>query len=165
MGCKTVSLLFSTLVMLLVTYVYLLPERRALCEGLLLPFIFFTVFLSAQSTGNETTMEEELGLVGASADDTEAELIRSICETELLDGKCGCHQGALGSICLCKRTGTVGNRRRKAVSFRRKHSFLSNVSFYVGFALPLWRWFFNSESESTSFCSLQEFWDKLSNSS
>lgn len=40
-------------------------------------------------------MEEELGLVGASADDTEAELIRSICETELLDGKCGCHQGAL----------------------------------------------------------------------
>lgn len=31
-------------------------------------------------------MEEELGLVGASADDTEAELIRSICETELLDG-------------------------------------------------------------------------------
>ncbi|XP_023801901.1 condensin complex subunit 1, partial [Cyanistes caeruleus] len=40
----------------------------------------------AQSTGNETTMEEELGLVGATADDTEAELIRSICETELLDG-------------------------------------------------------------------------------
>ncbi|XP_040450627.1 condensin complex subunit 1 [Falco naumanni] len=39
------------------------------------------------STGNETTMEEELGLVGASADDTEAELIRSICETELLDDK------------------------------------------------------------------------------
>ncbi|NXK07890.1 CND1 protein, partial [Herpetotheres cachinnans] len=39
------------------------------------------------STGNETTMEEELGLVGASADDTEAELIRSICETELLDEK------------------------------------------------------------------------------
>lgn len=32
-------------------------------------------------------MEEELGLVGATADDTEAELIRSICETELLDGK------------------------------------------------------------------------------
>ncbi|NXY53962.1 CND1 protein, partial [Callaeas wilsoni] len=41
----------------------------------------------AQSTGNETSMEEELGLVGATADDTEAELIRSICETELLDGK------------------------------------------------------------------------------
>ncbi|XP_059694143.1 condensin complex subunit 1 isoform X2 [Haemorhous mexicanus] len=40
-----------------------------------------------QSTGNKTTMEEELGLVGATADDTEAELIRSICETELLDGK------------------------------------------------------------------------------
>uniref|UniRef100_A0A8B9SS15 Condensin complex subunit 1 n=1 Tax=Anas platyrhynchos TaxID=8839 RepID=A0A8B9SS15_ANAPL len=36
---------------------------------------------------NETTMEEELGLVGASADDTEAELIHSICETELLDEK------------------------------------------------------------------------------
>ncbi|NXQ23847.1 CND1 protein, partial [Alaudala cheleensis] len=40
-----------------------------------------------QSTGNETTMEEELGLVGATADDTEAELLHSICETELLDGK------------------------------------------------------------------------------
>ncbi|NXR98397.1 CND1 protein, partial [Oxylabes madagascariensis] len=39
-----------------------------------------------QSRGNES-MEEELGLVGATADDTEAELIRSICETELLDGK------------------------------------------------------------------------------
>ncbi|XP_030313677.1 condensin complex subunit 1 isoform X1 [Calypte anna] len=38
-----------------------------------------------RSTGNETTVEEELGLVGASADDTEAELVRSICETELLD--------------------------------------------------------------------------------
>lgn len=35
-------------------------------------------------------MEEELGLVGATADDTEAELIRSICEKELLDGKKDC---------------------------------------------------------------------------
>ncbi|XP_066469890.1 condensin complex subunit 1 [Tiliqua scincoides] len=40
-----------------------------------------------KSTGNETTIEEDLGLVGASAEDTEAELIRTICETELLDGK------------------------------------------------------------------------------
>ncbi|KAM6290268.1 condensin complex subunit 1 [Porphyrio hochstetteri] len=40
-----------------------------------------------QISGSETTMEEELGLMGASADDMEAELIRSICETELLDGK------------------------------------------------------------------------------
>lgn len=54
-------------------------------------------------------MEEELGLVGATADDTEAELIRGICETELLDGKCGCHQGILAG-CLCDRAGTVGNR-------------------------------------------------------
>ncbi|XP_063150770.1 condensin complex subunit 1 [Candoia aspera] len=36
---------------------------------------------------NDTTMEEDLGLVGASAEDAETELIRSICETELLDGK------------------------------------------------------------------------------
>ncbi|XP_067402039.1 condensin complex subunit 1 isoform X1 [Emydura macquarii macquarii] len=42
---------------------------------------------STKSIENETTMEEDLGLVGASADDTEAELIRNICETELLDGK------------------------------------------------------------------------------
>uniref|UniRef100_A0A8C0EI38 Condensin complex subunit 1 n=1 Tax=Bubo bubo TaxID=30461 RepID=A0A8C0EI38_BUBBB len=42
---------------------------------------------SVKNMGKETTMEEELGLVGASADDAEAELIRSICETELLDGK------------------------------------------------------------------------------
>ncbi|XP_006862724.1 PREDICTED: condensin complex subunit 1 [Chrysochloris asiatica] len=40
-----------------------------------------------KNTNSETTMEEELGLVGATADDTEAELIRSICEMELLDGK------------------------------------------------------------------------------
>ncbi|XP_042130065.1 condensin complex subunit 1 isoform X2 [Peromyscus maniculatus bairdii] len=39
-----------------------------------------------KNTSSETTMEEELGLVGATADDTEAELIRSICEKELLDG-------------------------------------------------------------------------------
>lgn len=31
-------------------------------------------------------MEEDLGLIGASAEDTEAELIRKICETELLSG-------------------------------------------------------------------------------
>uniref|UniRef100_A0A8C6Y588 Condensin complex subunit 1 n=1 Tax=Naja naja TaxID=35670 RepID=A0A8C6Y588_NAJNA len=40
-----------------------------------------------QRTGNDTTMEEDLGLVGASAEDTEMELIHTICETELLDGK------------------------------------------------------------------------------
>ncbi|XP_007935285.1 condensin complex subunit 1 [Orycteropus afer afer] len=40
-----------------------------------------------KNTSSETTMEEELGLVGATADDTEAEIIRSICEMELLDGK------------------------------------------------------------------------------
>ncbi|XP_028834009.1 condensin complex subunit 1 isoform X1 [Denticeps clupeoides] len=33
---------------------------------------------------NDSCMEEELGLTGASAEDTEAELIRKICETELL---------------------------------------------------------------------------------
>ncbi|KAL4700428.1 hypothetical protein H8959_014432 [Pygathrix nigripes] len=40
-----------------------------------------------KNTSSETTMEEELGLAGATADDTEAELIRGICEMELLDGK------------------------------------------------------------------------------
>ena len=44
-------------------------------------------FLSHQNTSSETTMEEEMGLAGATADDTEAELIRGICEKELLDGK------------------------------------------------------------------------------
>ncbi|XP_008296416.1 condensin complex subunit 1 [Stegastes partitus] len=38
----------------------------------------------AKQVANESAMEEELGLMGASADDTEAELIRKICETELL---------------------------------------------------------------------------------
>ncbi|MED6287600.1 hypothetical protein CHARACLAT_018073 [Characodon lateralis] len=37
-----------------------------------------------KEVANESTMEEELGLIGASAEDTEAELIRKICETELL---------------------------------------------------------------------------------
>uniref|UniRef100_A0A2K5S6E3 Condensin complex subunit 1 n=1 Tax=Cebus imitator TaxID=2715852 RepID=A0A2K5S6E3_CEBIM len=40
-----------------------------------------------KNTSPETATEEELGLVGATADDTEAELIRGICEMELLDGK------------------------------------------------------------------------------
>lgn len=38
----------------------------------------------AKQAANESAMEEELGLIGASAEDTEAELIRNICETELL---------------------------------------------------------------------------------
>ncbi|XP_028280186.1 condensin complex subunit 1 [Parambassis ranga] len=37
-----------------------------------------------KQSANESAMEEELGLIGASAEDTEAELIRKICETELL---------------------------------------------------------------------------------
>uniref|UniRef100_A0A8C7GNV9 Condensin complex subunit 1 n=1 Tax=Oncorhynchus kisutch TaxID=8019 RepID=A0A8C7GNV9_ONCKI len=38
----------------------------------------------AKVTANDSSVEEELGLMGASAEDTEAELIRKICETELL---------------------------------------------------------------------------------
>ncbi|KAL0985119.1 hypothetical protein UPYG_G00153120 [Umbra pygmaea] len=38
----------------------------------------------AKQASNESCVEEELGLMGASAEDTEAELIRKICETELL---------------------------------------------------------------------------------
>lgn len=114
-------------------------------------------------------MEEELGLVGASADDTEAELIRSICETELLDGKCDCHQGALApSACVKAQvwwvTDPEGGRllpsEGNAVIFLWCQ-FLRRLSV----SLPLWRWFFNDEIESTSFYSLQEFWDKLSNCS
>nr|XP_046255087.1 condensin complex subunit 1 isoform X1 [Scatophagus argus] len=37
-----------------------------------------------KQAANESAMEEDLGLIGASAEDTEAELIRKICETELL---------------------------------------------------------------------------------
>ncbi|XP_042529439.1 condensin complex subunit 1 [Dipodomys spectabilis] len=40
-----------------------------------------------KNTSSETTMEDELGLAGASADDAEAELIRNICEMELLEGR------------------------------------------------------------------------------
>ncbi|XP_053412446.1 condensin complex subunit 1 isoform X2 [Nycticebus coucang] len=40
-----------------------------------------------KNISSETTMEEEMGLVGVTADDTEAELMRGICEMELLDGK------------------------------------------------------------------------------
>nr|XP_046255088.1 condensin complex subunit 1 isoform X2 [Scatophagus argus] len=39
---------------------------------------------SKTKAANESAMEEDLGLIGASAEDTEAELIRKICETELL---------------------------------------------------------------------------------
>ncbi|KAJ8005172.1 hypothetical protein DPEC_G00143880 [Dallia pectoralis] len=38
----------------------------------------------AKQTANDSSVEEELGLMGASAEDTEAELIRRICETELM---------------------------------------------------------------------------------
>ncbi|XP_041964027.1 condensin complex subunit 1 [Alosa sapidissima] len=38
----------------------------------------------AKQEANDSCVEEELGLIGASAEDTEAELIRKICETELL---------------------------------------------------------------------------------
>uniref|UniRef100_A0A8C9R0G1 Condensin complex subunit 1 n=1 Tax=Scleropages formosus TaxID=113540 RepID=A0A8C9R0G1_SCLFO len=38
----------------------------------------------SKQASSDSCMEEELGLVGASAEDTEAELIRKICETELL---------------------------------------------------------------------------------
>lgn len=44
------------------------------------------LLLFLQQTANDSLMEEELGLIGASAEDTEAELIRKICETELLAG-------------------------------------------------------------------------------
>lgn len=40
-----------------------------------------------QQEANDSCVEEELGLIGATAEDTEAELIRKICETELLAGK------------------------------------------------------------------------------
>uniref|UniRef100_A0ABI7Y3K3 Condensin complex subunit 1 n=1 Tax=Felis catus TaxID=9685 RepID=A0ABI7Y3K3_FELCA len=40
-----------------------------------------------KNTSSDTTIDEEMGLAGAAADDPEAELIRSICEKELLDGK------------------------------------------------------------------------------
>lgn len=49
-----------------------------------------TWLLSHQNPSSEATMEEEMGLVGATADDTEAELIRGICELELLDGEKNC---------------------------------------------------------------------------
>ncbi|XP_041124079.1 condensin complex subunit 1 isoform X2 [Polyodon spathula] len=40
-----------------------------------------------KSKAGDDTLDEEMGLVGASAEDTEAELIRRICETELLSGE------------------------------------------------------------------------------
>lgn len=49
--------------------------------------LIFDVFMfCSQQAANESAMEEDLGLIGASAEDTEAELIRKICETELLAG-------------------------------------------------------------------------------
>ena len=50
---------------------------------------------SRQQAANDSAVEEELGLIGATAEDTEAELIRKICETELLAGKNTLFIGAL----------------------------------------------------------------------
>lgn len=62
----------------------------------------------SQQAANESTMEEDLGLIGASAEDTEAELIRKICETELLAGNKSlsfllpCHASScLNGQCSC----------------------------------------------------------------
>ncbi|KAG7271553.1 hypothetical protein CRUP_027827 [Coryphaenoides rupestris] len=38
----------------------------------------------SKQAANDSAVEEELGMIGATAEDTEAELIRKICETELL---------------------------------------------------------------------------------
>lgn len=53
----------------------------------LLGLLFQAVTIFQQQAANESAIEEDLGLIGASAEDTEAELIRKICETELLAGK------------------------------------------------------------------------------
>ncbi|KAG7217001.1 hypothetical protein INR49_001655 [Caranx melampygus] len=54
----------------------------------------------AKQSANESAMEEDLGLIGASADDTEAELIRKICETELLAGEPAvCISSLLVKVC------------------------------------------------------------------
>lgn len=80
-------------------------------------------------------MEEELGLVGATADDTEAELIRNICEKELLDGKCSCHRGVLvPSACVKEQVWWVTDPEggRLFPSEGNAVIFLSGVSFNVG---------------------------------
>ncbi|XP_073540987.1 condensin complex subunit 1 [Phyllobates terribilis] len=41
----------------------------------------------SKSKGNESLEEEDMGLVGASADDAEAELIQRVCDKELLSGQ------------------------------------------------------------------------------
>ncbi|KAK1894784.1 hypothetical protein KUDE01_020241, partial [Dissostichus eleginoides] len=58
-----------------------LAQLLALCGSV--AFWQVTHLERSQQAANDSAMEEELGL-GASAEDTEAELIRKICETELL---------------------------------------------------------------------------------
>ena len=55
-----------------------------------------------QNSKSESTLEEEMGLGGATADDTEAELIRGICELELLEGEKGCWVSLPQPVLLCK---------------------------------------------------------------
>lgn len=138
-------------------------------EGVIIACHLFTVFLSAQSTGNETTMEEELGLVGASADDTEAELIRSICETELLDGKRGCQQGALAlAVCVKEQVRWITDpEERRLLPSEGNTAIFVWCLFLCGLPVSLLclfgGGFFNAESDS--FCNVQEFWGKLSSCS
>lgn len=107
-------------------------------EGVIIACHLFTVFLSAQSTGNETTMEEELGLVGASADDTEAELIRNICETELLDGKCGCQQGALAlAACVKEQVRWVTDREQRLLPSEGNAAIFVQCLFLCGLPVSL----------------------------
>uniref|UniRef100_A0A8C6KEQ8 Condensin complex subunit 1 n=1 Tax=Nothobranchius furzeri TaxID=105023 RepID=A0A8C6KEQ8_NOTFU len=53
----------------------------------------------ASKVVGESAMEEELGLIGASAEDTEAELIRKICETELLENLLSAFLPLLVKVC------------------------------------------------------------------
>ena len=54
--------------------------------------------MSKQQAANDSAVEEELGLIGATAEDTEAELIRKICETELLAGNKTTQHQCIGTL-------------------------------------------------------------------
>lgn len=142
-----------------------LREKYFVKERIIIAHHLLTTIFSTQSTGNDTTMEEELGLIGASADDTEAELIRSICETELLDGKYESteeqHRFHLPHVREWERWVMHLEEGKGGCSLHKETlSFFFSVSFI--YRLPLFSFEDSGKSELSSSYSLQEFCYKFS---
>ena len=64
-------------------------REKRLVKFSLITFRNLKIFKFFQDPGASETIEEELGLTGATADDVETEYVRKICEHEIVTGMMG----------------------------------------------------------------------------